>query len=162
MRVTSFARLISGVAALGLMSTVVASAGVVRGGTIGQHVSVRPATQMLHGIPNTSCPSEFTGGCFAITASSPFEAEWCVSSTGDCSSGLTGPVTWTADAFKAKSGKATKAIGAVWSPNPGNPSTITVTTKKTKSKPKVKYGVALSGCYTGGCFTDFVVYGFSV
>jgi hypothetical protein len=111
------------------------------------------------------CTSQYTGGCVAITPSSPFQAEWCVSDSGNCTSGLVGDVTWTVLVVNAK-GKTLKKLGkkinAVWSPDPGNPSVITVSTETTKVSSKVKYGVELSGCYTSGCFTDFVEYGISV
>jgi hypothetical protein len=165
MKLTSLPRIVSGIAALGMLSTVVASAGVISRVSPMNHARPQLVTKVLHGIPMSppSCPSEFTGGCYSIDSSSPFEAEWCVSDSGNCSSGLVSSVSWTADAFKAKNGKpAKKGFSASWSPNPGNPSIFTASTTKAKAKGKVKYGAALSGCYTGGCFTDFVVYGFQV
>jgi hypothetical protein len=126
----------------------------------------RPYLKITNATPfkGSGCGSQYTGGCYQIDASDPAVFEWCVSSSGNCSSGLIGDVSWTVDVTnpKGKSVKLGKKIDAVWSPNPGNPSDMTISTHSTKDNPKVKYAVSLSGCYTSGCFTDFVVYGIAI
>jgi hypothetical protein len=166
MKLSSLVRIGTGVATIGLLSSSLAGAATVgRVAPLIRHAAPHTILLQAHRMSPPSCPSEFTGGCYSITSASPFEAEWCVSDSGNCTSGLVSSVSWTSANFLAKNGKAKKNSGkfsSVWSPNPGNPSTITVSTSKAKAKGKVKYGVSLSGCYSAGCFTDFETYGFQV
>ena len=124
----------------------------------------RPVLGSTNARPDSSCP--YSGGCFVVLAGSPLTAEWCISSTGNCSSGLVGVWNWTATVTNVKTGKVSKPgkgpVTAVWSPDPGNPSTLTISTnfKKAAKHPKIVYTVAASTCDSSiGCFSDFVVYG---
>lgn len=130
--------------------------------TMSKSQGAQPVAGRTDAHPLTSCPSEYTGGCYAVDASNPISFEWCVSSSGDCSSGLVGTWAWTSSTVVAKTGKTLKKSIGVWSPDPGNPSTITISTKTKKfaKKPKVVDGVFLSTCDSSiGCFSDFVAYG---
>jgi len=129
----------------------------------------QPVLKFTNAVPDTSCPSEYTGGCYAVDAGNPVSFEWCVSSTGNCSSGLVGDFEWTATVTVVKTGKVLKpgkgAVIATWSPDPGNPSTVTIAAKAKKigKKPKVTYSVSLSACSSSiGCFSNFVTYGIEV
>ena len=101
-------------------------------------------------------------GCIPVSASQPVSGTYCISSSGNCSSGLVGTWTWTQVTTNIKTGKI---IGgkhpnpdAYWTPVTGNPSTLTVTSKNTtlKKKCKPKFDVTLSTCSSSSyCFSDF-------
>jgi hypothetical protein len=125
----------------------------------------RPVAGRSDAAPAASCP--YSGGCYAVDKGNPVTFQWCISTTGNCTSGLDGNWTWTAVVTDIKTGKVIKPgkgpVSAVWSPDPGNPSTLTVSTdfKHLHEHPKVLYSVTLSTCEVSGsqCFPDFVVYG---
>ena len=129
--------------------------------------AARPVFASSNAHPLTSCPSQYTGGCFLVDAANPISFEWCVSQSGNCSSGLIANWTWSAVVTDVKTGKVLSpgkgAVTAVWNPNPDNPSTLTITTKfkKLSKKPVVKYSVANSTCEISEptCYDDFVIYG---
>src|SRR5271165_2766169 len=96
----------------------------IQGG--GLHPALKGSSGVTH---DTTCPSGFYA-CALTDASTPYQAEWCVSSSGNCSSGLVGTWTWSAPVTNLKNGKpAKKNPKAVWSPNPGNPSVLTISSK---------------------------------
>jgi hypothetical protein len=75
------------------------------------------------------------------------QIEICISTSGNCSSGLVGTWTWSDVVVKAKNGKKYKKIKTSWSPNPGNPSVNTLKVKKIKnSNGKVIYAENLTAC----------------
>jgi hypothetical protein len=167
MKFTSVARTMSGAVAIAMLSSVVASAGTIRqapSGSAGRHFA---PTSVSNGVrPMTTCPSVFTGGCFEVAISSPISFEWCVSTSGNCSTGLVGVWTWTATNTTYPKGKPAKPkkFQGTWSPNPGNPSVLTLHVSKGKnSKGKIKFANSNTTCSsTYGCFSDFVVYGISI
>jgi hypothetical protein len=120
---------------------------------------LRPILEYTNASPMVSCSSEFTS-CFEIKYGSPYQAEWCISDSGNCSSGLVGLPQWTATVTNPKTGKPEKGLTAVWNPDPGNPSTLTITNhRKHCSNPnKIKWVVTLSECDSSGC-NYFGVYG---
>jgi hypothetical protein len=106
-----------------------------------------------------SCPKGYTA-CISVL---PFTTQYCVSTNGNCTSGVApGTWIWSAHVGRVK-GQYFKELQATWSPNPGNPSTVTITTRQQvrKSHTKVVAYVALSVCEasSGGCYDDFAVYG---
>ncbi|MBV9333778.1 MAG: hypothetical protein JO146_07200 [Candidatus Eremiobacteraeota bacterium] len=83
----------------------------------------------------------------------------CISSSGNCTSGLVGNYTWSGTVVSAKTGKKYKKIKVSWSPNPGNPTTNTLTVKKIKnSNGKVIYAENISACGypSGSCITGAI------
>jgi hypothetical protein len=112
---------------------------------------------------DTSCPSDYFV-CAETSKSSPAEVGICISDSSppSCSSLAPGTWSWTAESVKVKKGaptsKKTKKINGTWSPNPGNPSTLTVTTKSKKSsKGKVKYAVYITACNSvSSCAAGYV------
>jgi hypothetical protein len=158
-------RLASATAAISLLATSFAAASVVRTtGHESNHARVAVAFGGEHASrPNLSCPSQYSGGCVTPTASSPAQFEWCVSTSGNCSSGLVGTFDWTSSITLAKNGKAYKGkkFSSTWSPDPGNPSVLTISAKRKKAKgTKVVYADSQTTCSSSyGCFSDFVVYG---
>lgn len=122
---------------------------------------LRPVLVALDARPMASCSSAYTE-CFQISKGDPYTAEWCISDSGNCSSGLAGTPDWTATVTNPKTGKPEKGLTAVWSPDPGNPSTLTITNhrKHCKNPNEVKWVVTLSECDGSlGCNYDFVVFG---
>jgi hypothetical protein len=115
----------------------------------------RAGTPQLLGLGakhDTSCPSAFYE-CFEISKSTPATQEWCIiySGTSDCSDLYPGTWTWSGPTVKVKKGRPTgkkdKKIKASFSPNPGNPTTLTVSTSSSKSsKGKITGAVELSVC----------------
>lgn len=117
---------------------------------MGHHGS--PQVLALGAKHDTSCPSTFYE-CFEITKGSPATQEWCIiySGTSDCTDVYPGTWTWSATVVKVKKGKPTnshsKHVVASFSPNPGNPTTLTVSTNASKtSHGKIKYAVELNVC----------------
>jgi hypothetical protein len=92
-----------------------------------------------------SCPSQYFT-CLTLYKGSN-QIEICISSSGNCTSGLVGNWTWSDTVVKAKNGKKYKKIKTSWSPNPGNPSVNTLTVKKIKnSHGKVIYAENITAC----------------
>jgi len=91
--------------------------------------------------------------CVTVTKATPFTQEWCISTNGSRTTVYPGVWTWALPITTTK-GKKYKKLASSWSPNPGNPSTLTISEKKKvkSSKGKVKYEGALSACSpTYGC-----------
>jgi hypothetical protein len=94
-----------------------------------------------------SCPSSKYILCVDITKASGATVGLCISTSGDCTSGLIGDWNFTATITTLK-GKKFKKIGESWYPDPGNPSTQTMTEKK-KIKgngTKIKYVDNINAC----------------
>ena len=105
-----------------------------------------------------SCPSSKYFTCLTLYKGSN-TLEICISSSGNCTSGLVGNYTWTGTIVKAKSGKKYKKIKVAWSPNPGNPSVNTLTVKKIKnSHGKIVYAEDIQACGypSGSCITGAI------
>jgi hypothetical protein len=146
-------------AALATTLTTGASAAIVRhaGPAFAKYGVVNAGS---HGPRSASCSHE-TASCLSPTRNSPFVAEWCISSSGNCSSGLVGNWNWTATVTKVGRGKGYKRVKASWSPDPGNPSVITISDSRRKAKGKKTIAnVTLSTCNTssGSCFSNFAIY----
>jgi len=121
-----------------------------------------PQIELLGAKRNTSCPSEYIA-CVEISPTSPAEQEWCIvySGTSDCSDLYPGTWTWDWPTYKVKKKgfKGSKKIQASSSPNPGNPTFLTISTKKAKStKGKIKYAVELIACNSAGsCLSGYYI-----
>ncbi|MFZ0364138.1 MAG: hypothetical protein WAL67_08025 [Candidatus Cybelea sp.] len=113
---------------------------------------------------DTSCPSTFVQ-CLALTPGSPAEVEWCISSSGNCTSGLyDGRIKWLVTrpgVLKIKTGKPYHKIKAAWSAKKGNPDDLTVTpaagVRSTKGTIGYEFqwtATLLSGSYKGSVFTE--------
>ena len=103
--------------------------------------------------PDASCNYSAYYECVTISKASGFSQEWCISTNGSCSTVYPGVWEWSLPVTTVK-GKAFKKIIGGWDPNPGNPTTLTISEKKKvkKSKGKVKYEGTLSACSTTyGC-----------
>jgi hypothetical protein len=122
------------------------------------HGGYRVVTEMQQ---NTSCPSSYVA-CYTLTPGSPFSDEWCISNTGNCTSGLyNGTVKWTiaTKPYKVSTGKRARRIKAGFNPKIGNPSDNIVTAKAKVKSTNGAVGYALgweacleSGSYKGTCF----------
>jgi len=91
--------------------------------------------------------------CITVSKATPFTQEWCISTTGTCGSVFPGTWTWSSTITTVK-GKKFKKMTASYSPNPGNPSTLTISEKKKvkSTKGKIKYESSLQACSsTYGC-----------
>jgi hypothetical protein len=105
-----------------------------------------------------SCPSSKYFTCLTLYKGSN-SIEICISTSGNCTSGLSGEYTWSQTIIKVKSGKKYKKIKASWSPNPGNPSTNTLIVKKIKnSGGKVIYAEDIQACGypSGSCISGAI------
>ena len=70
----------------------------------------------------------------------------CISTSGNCTTGLVGEWNW-ADTIVTLKGKKYKKFKESWSPNPGNPSTQTIVVKKVKNTHgKVKWVDEINAC----------------
>jgi len=101
------------------------------------------------GNPSSGCPSSKYILCIDITKASGGSFGLCISTSGNCSSGLIGDWTWATTVTNLKGKSAKKKIHNSWDPNPGNPSTNTFTEAK-KVKPSkngsVKYVANVTAC----------------
>jgi hypothetical protein len=102
------------------------------------------------GNPSANCPSSLYITCIDITKASGGAVEICISTSGNCSSGLVGDWNWKTVVTKLSTGKnAKRKIHNKWSPNPGNPSTDTFTevrAVKPSQNGSVKYVGTLTAC----------------
>ena len=103
-----------------------------------------------------SCPSTYFT-CLTLYKGSN-QIEICISTSGNCTSGLVGTWDWTDVVVKVKNGKKYKKIKTSWSPNPGNPTVNTLKVKKIKnSNGKVIYAENLTACEsTSYCITGSI------
>jgi hypothetical protein len=112
----------------------------------------------------TTCPASYYE-CFEISKTSPASQEWCIiySGTSDCTDLYPGTWTWSAPASKVKNGKKTKKVKCTFSPNPGNPTTLTMATKSKKSsKGKIVYACSLTVTNSAGSSLGPLLIGFSI
>jgi hypothetical protein len=94
---------------------------------------------------DTSCPSKYAI-CFTLKPKGKTTAEVCISSSGNCTSGIAGDWTWTQKITTVK-GKKYSKIKVTFKPNPGNPVDDIFKLKKTKSSHgKVAYVQDLTWC----------------
>jgi hypothetical protein len=124
------------------------------------HGGYRVVTEITR---ETSCPSTYVQ-CLALTPGSPAEVEWCISSSGNCTSGLyTGKIVWTISepVTKIKTGKNYRKIKAAWATKKGNPDDLTVTPAASVKSTKGTIGYQFqwtadlkSGSYKGTVFQE--------
>jgi len=122
---------------------------------MGQHQLQIVAAGAQH---TTSCPSSKYFTCLTLYKGSN-QIEICISSSGNCTSGLVGNWTWVGKIVKAKNGKKYKKIKVSWSPNPGNPTVNTLKVKKIKnSGGKVIYAEDITACGypSGSCISGAI------
>ena len=92
-----------------------------------------------------SCPSQYFT-CLTIYKGSN-QIEICISSSGNCSSGLVGTWTWAGTIIHVKTGKKDRKFKVSWSPNPGNPTVNTIKVNTIKdSHGKIKYAENITAC----------------
>src|ERR1700724_221774 len=95
----------------------------------------------------SSCPSS-DAACFTISKTMPATSEWCISTSGNCKTGLQGKQRWSAVAYDCSSGTCveTYKVRAVWDPHRGNPSTETISTRQRKPTAGYTYQVDFYAC----------------
>ncbi len=96
---------------------------------------------------DASCPaSDFT--CVTVNSASGGAVGICITSTGSCSGTLPGPFKWTSLIIKNKTGKKARKLHASFRPNPGNPTTDTITEKVVlrQTHGKYLYTQTVTGC----------------
>ena len=163
-----------------LASSALAASLVLSGCSTSGGSSIPGGTQTAmshHGTPqllglgakhDTTCPSTFYE-CFEVSKTTPATQEWCIiySGTSDCTDLYPGTWTWSGPAYKVKKGtvtsKADKKISGTFSPNPGNPTTLTVATKSKKSsKGKITGAIALTVCNSASSCLGPIYIGVSI
>jgi hypothetical protein len=104
-----------------------------------------PHIAVVGGQPQASCPSQYFE-CVTISKKSPAQVFVCVTSSGSCDPN--GVWMWSSQVQVAKSGEPYKKITETISPNPGNPTYITISEKKKvkNSHGHYKYQDAIEGC----------------
>lgn len=111
----------------------------------------------IAGVPLAQCPTSKYIGCISLAKGHPVKYTICITSTGTCSSGSFPKQKWASKITTVK-GKPFKGIGGTFKPNPGNPTTGTVTAKvKLKnSDGKVAFVQAVKACPSkgGSCMTN--------
>ncbi|MGA8097429.1 MAG: hypothetical protein WB810_02090 [Candidatus Cybelea sp.] len=97
---------------------------------MGHHAGT-PMIQLKGGvIANASCPSSYYE-CVTVSKSSPLQQQWCIvySGTSDCSDLYPGTWTWAAPVSKARHHHKKGKVVSKFSPNPGNPTELTLSIK---------------------------------
>ena len=111
------------------------------------------------GLHNTSCPSSKYFTCLTIYKGSN-QIEICISSSGNCTSGLVGNWTWSGKIIHVKTGKKDKKFKVKFSPNPGNPTVNTIKVNTIKdSHGKIKYAEDITACpygSSGSCISGAI------
>ncbi len=104
----------------------------------------------IAGLPPAKCPVKYIG-CITVAKGHPAKYTICVSSTGNCLSGSFPNEKWTSKIVNLKK-KPFTGMKGTFKPNPGNPTTATVTaTVKLKgSDGKVAYVQNDKACPPGG------------
>jgi hypothetical protein len=158
LKLRTVSRVLCAGATLGVVSTLAVLAGTIRHvGPLAQRYKVVFVGAQGGGDPNFTCPPSYFA-CVRPTRSSPFTAEWC---PGSCSI-IGADWAWTATVNKIGSGDSYERVHAMWYPNPGNPSTLTISDRRKRTKgTRLIASVTNSVCQisTGSCFSNFVVYG---
>jgi hypothetical protein len=111
---------------------------------MGQHQLHLVAAGGQH--PSASCPSSLYFTCITIYKGKN-QIEICISSSGNCTSGLVGNWTWSGKIIHVKTGKKDKKFKVSFSPNPGNPTVNTIKVNTIKdSHGKIKYAEDITAC----------------
>jgi hypothetical protein len=116
---------------------------------MGRHAGT-PMLQLKGAIADASCPSSFYE-CVTVSKASPLQQQWCIvySGTSDCSDLFPGTWTWAAPVSKDHHKKHKKGkVISKFSPNPGNPTELTISLKGKVKKTggKVGYVASLTAC----------------
>ena len=104
-----------------------------------------------------SCPSQYFT-CLTIYKGSN-QIEICISSSGNCTSGLVGNWTWSGKIIHVKTGKKDRKFKVSFSPNPGNPTVNTIKVNEIKdSHGKIKYAEDITACGypSGSCISGAI------
>jgi hypothetical protein len=114
-------------------------------GAMGHH---GPQFVVVHnGGDAASCPSSLYLTCVNVSKKKGGSVTICISSSGNCTSGLVGDWNWTTSVTNLKGKNEDKKIKNSWDPNPGNPSTDTFTVHgKLKASKQVKYVANVTAC----------------
>ena len=88
----------------------------------------------------SSCPSSKYILCIDITKASGGSFGLCISTSGNCSSGLVGDWNWSTTVTTLKGKNAKKKIHNSWDPNPGNPSTEHVHRSQEDQEEQARHG----------------------
>jgi hypothetical protein len=105
-----------------------------------------------------SCPSSKYFTCLTIYKGSN-QLEICISTSGNCTSGLSGEYTWSGTIIHVKTGKKDNKFKISWSPNPGNPTVDTIKVNTIKdSHGKIKYAEDIQACGypSGSCISGAI------
>lgn len=119
--------------------------------------SLRSAPHLaIEGLPQVKCPAKYIG-CFTVAVGHPAKYTICITSGGTCSSGSFPKQKWSSTITTLKK-KVFKGLVATFKPNPGNPTSATVTAKvKLKnSNGAVVFVQAVKACPSAGgkCLTN--------
>ena len=108
------------------------------------------ARLILGGLPPAGCPTKYIG-CVTVAKGHPAKYTICVSNTGNCNSGSFPKEKWSSKVVTL-AGKLFKGIVGTFKPNPGNPTTATLTAKVNlkNSKGKVDYVQNVKACPPSG------------
>jgi len=158
MNLASLPRIICAATTLGVLSTLCVTAATIRPvwRTI-QTYRLVDAGARSQVRPEFTCPVSYYF-CVTPVRRMPYTDVWCFSSSGNCGSGLYGVYEWSAVVSRVGRSRSYKRVRATWSPDPANPSTLTVADNRRAAKgTKVIASVSLTSCSvsTGSCFSDF-------
>jgi hypothetical protein len=126
------------------------SQAIPRGSSVAPMRDHAPRLVVIGG--KTSCGSAFYE-CVTLHPGTT-TIELCVTTSGNCTSGLYSNWNWASEIFNYPSGKRYRKIKASFSPNPGNPTTNIFKVKKIKNTHgKVKWyeNVTLCNVYFSSC-----------
>lgn len=123
------------------------SSSIPGGSSVSSMGHVGPQFVVMARKDSASCPTSKYITCVDVTKASGGSVEICISTSGNCTSGLDGTWTWKSKITNLKGKPASKKIKNKWSPNPGNPSTDTFKEHgKIKVTGNVEYVANLTAC----------------
>ncbi len=94
-----------------------------------------------------SCPTSVYVECINLSKKKGGSFGLCLSTSGNCTSGLVGDWNWTTTVTNLKGKNEDKKISNSWDPNPGNPSTDTFKVHgKLRPSKQVKYIANITAC----------------
>lgn len=106
--------------------------------------AAKPEIHTVGRRPQTSCPSQYSE-CVQVSTESPVTQEWCVAYGSGCYYLAPGVWTWAPNVVTNK-GKKTKKVAASFCPNPGNPSTLTISTDANAPSKVNAYVASFTAC----------------
>jgi hypothetical protein len=122
--------------------------------------SLKPRLMELHPKSTTgSCPSPYAQ-CVTISPSEPYSGSWCINYGTGCDPSV--HPTWYGIVYHVNPHKVYKKISSSYYPNPGNPTTVTISDDGAKPTKGIQNELMFWACITASDCTGPVYIGITV